>query len=101
MAYALINIERGLYGSRGVRAETVWREWRVAEKIPETEDVVSFRLRRVDDRLVKPSLPGRVCRKARCAGRHRPGRAARRRDTPGRFTAAFPAAEWVGARDGV
>jgi nitric oxide dioxygenase len=58
MAYALINQERGLYSAAGVHPETVWREWRVAEKIPETDDVVSFRLRRIDDRLVKPSLPG-------------------------------------------
>jgi nitric oxide dioxygenase len=58
MAYALINQERGLYSARGVRAETVWREWEVAEKIRETEDVVTFRVRRVDDRLVKTSLPG-------------------------------------------
>jgi nitric oxide dioxygenase len=58
MAYALINEERGLYSARGVRPETVWREWEVAEKVPETEDVVTFRLRRTDDRLVKTSLPG-------------------------------------------
>ena len=58
MAYALINQERGLYSARGVRPETVWREWEVAEKIRETEDVVTFRMRRVDDRLVKTSLPG-------------------------------------------
>ena len=55
---ALINQERGLYSARGVRPETVWREWEVAEKIRETEDVVTFRMRRVDDRLVKTSLPG-------------------------------------------
>jgi nitric oxide dioxygenase len=58
MAYALINQERGLYSARGVRPETVWREWEVVEKIPETDDVVTFRMRRVDDRLVKTSLPG-------------------------------------------
>ena len=58
MAYALINQERGLYSARGVRPETVWREWEVAERIEETEDVVTFRLRRTDDRLVKTSLPG-------------------------------------------
>jgi nitric oxide dioxygenase len=58
MAYALINQERGLYSARGVRAETVWRDWEVAEKIEETADVVTFRMRRVDDRLVKTSLPG-------------------------------------------
>jgi nitric oxide dioxygenase len=58
MAYALINQERGLYSARGVRPETVWREWEVAEKIDETAEVVTFRMRRVDDRLVKTSLPG-------------------------------------------
>ena len=58
MAYALINQERGLYSARGVRPETVWREWEVAEKVRETEDVVTFKVRRTDDRLVKTSLPG-------------------------------------------
>jgi len=58
MAYALMNIERGLYSARGVRPETVWREWQVAERVQETEDVVTFRVRRTDDRLVKTSLPG-------------------------------------------
>ena len=58
MAYALIHQERGLYSARGVRPETVWREWRVAEKTDETADVVSFRMQRIDDRLVKTSLPG-------------------------------------------
>jgi nitric oxide dioxygenase len=58
MAYALINQERGLYSARGVRPETVWREWEVVEKVQETEDVVTFRVRRTDDRLVKTSLPG-------------------------------------------
>ena len=58
MANALINQERGLYSARGVRPETVWREWEVAKKIQETDDVVTFLLRRIDDRLVKTSLPG-------------------------------------------
>ncbi|MGY2003518.1 globin domain-containing protein [Blastococcus sp. SYSU DS1024] len=58
MAYALINQERGLYSARGVRPETVWREWEVIEKSRETDDVVTFRVKRVDDRLVKTSLPG-------------------------------------------
>jgi nitric oxide dioxygenase len=58
MAHALINQERGLYSARGVRPETVWREWEVAERIDETADVVTFRVKRVDDRLVKTSLPG-------------------------------------------
>jgi nitric oxide dioxygenase len=58
MAYALINQERGLYSARGVRAETVWRPWRVTEKIRETDEVVTFVVRRIDDRLVRTSLPG-------------------------------------------
>jgi nitric oxide dioxygenase len=58
MAYALIHQERGLYSARGVRPETVWRDWQVAEKVTETVDVVTFRVRRIDDRLVKTSLPG-------------------------------------------
>jgi nitric oxide dioxygenase len=58
MAYALIHQERGLYSARGVRPETVWRPWRVVERVQETDDVVTFRVERVDDRLVKTSLPG-------------------------------------------
>jgi nitric oxide dioxygenase len=58
MANALINQERGLYSARGVRPETVWRQWQVEKKIRETADVVTFVVRRIDDRLVKTSLPG-------------------------------------------
>ena len=58
MAYALINQERGLYSARGVRPETVWRPWEVADKVDETPEVVTFRVRRIDRRLVKTSLPG-------------------------------------------
>jgi nitric oxide dioxygenase len=58
MAYALINQERGLYSARGVRPETVWRPWQVEQKITETDDVVTFVVKRIDDRLVKTSLPG-------------------------------------------
>ena len=58
MANALRNIERGLYSARGVRPQTVWRPWRVDQKVAETEDVISFVVRRIDDRLVKTSLPG-------------------------------------------
>ena len=58
MAYALINQERGLYSARGVRPDTVWRDWRVEDKRQETADVVTFRVKRMDDRLVKTSLPG-------------------------------------------
>jgi nitric oxide dioxygenase len=58
MAYALINQERGLYSGRGVRPQTVWRQWQVEEKKAETPDAVTFRLKRIDDRLVRTSLPG-------------------------------------------
>jgi nitric oxide dioxygenase len=58
MAHALINQERGLYSARGVRPETVYRDWEVTEKVQETPDVVTFRLRRTDRRLVRTSLPG-------------------------------------------
>lgn len=58
MANALINQERGLYSARGVRPETVWRDWQVVRKFRETDDVATFVVRRIDDRLVKTSLPG-------------------------------------------
>jgi len=58
MAYALTNEERGLYSARGVTPQTVWRPWRVEQKIVETDDVVTFVVKRIDDRLVKTSLPG-------------------------------------------
>ena len=58
MAYTLIHIERGIYSARGVRPQTVWRQWEVQQKIPETDDVVTFVVKRTDDRLVKTSLPG-------------------------------------------
>jgi nitric oxide dioxygenase len=58
MAYALINQERGLYSARGVTPQTVWRQWQVEKKIKETDDVVTFVVKRIDDRLVKTSLPG-------------------------------------------
>ena len=58
MAFALTNQERGLYSARGVSAETVWRQWRVEKKIVETDDVVTFVVKRVDDRPVRTSLPG-------------------------------------------
>jgi nitric oxide dioxygenase len=58
MAYTLTHIERGLYSSRGVRPNTVWRQWEVERKIRETDDAVTFILKRVDNRLVKSSLPG-------------------------------------------
>jgi len=58
MAYALINQERGLYSARGVTAERVWRQWSVAEKVQDADDVILFVMQRVDDRPVRTSLPG-------------------------------------------
>ena len=58
MANALINQERGLYSARGVRPDRVYRPWQVESKIRETADVVTFIVGRMDDRLVKTSLPG-------------------------------------------
>lgn len=58
MADSLIHIERGLYSSRAVKPQTIWRQWEVEQKIHETGDVVTFVVKRIDDRLVKPSLPG-------------------------------------------
>ena len=58
MANMLINKERGLYDAVRLSPETIWRTWRVAQKIQETADVVSFVVERTDEREVKPSLPG-------------------------------------------
>ncbi|TFD63185.1 hemin transporter [Cryobacterium suzukii] len=58
MANVLINKERGLYGAVKLSPETIWRTWRVVERIQETDDVVTFVVERTDERDVKPSLPG-------------------------------------------
>jgi nitric oxide dioxygenase len=58
MANMLINKERGLYNAVHLSPETIWRTWRVAQKIQETDDVVTFVVERTDERDVKPSLPG-------------------------------------------
>jgi nitric oxide dioxygenase len=58
MAFALTNTERGLYSARGVRPEVVWRQWEVEEIVRETDDVLTFRIMRTDDRPVRTSLPG-------------------------------------------
>ena len=56
MANALIAIERRLYEENGGGE---WREWEVVERVPETPDVVTFRLRPVhDDRPVRAFRPG-------------------------------------------
>ena len=48
----------GLYSARGVKPQTVWREWALEKKIPQIPDVMTFVFKRIDDRLVKTSLPG-------------------------------------------
>ena len=58
MANMLINKERGLYNAVHLSPETIWRTWRVARRIQETDDVVTFIVERTDERDVKPSLPG-------------------------------------------
>ena len=58
MANLLINKERGLYNAVHLSPETIWRTWRVVQRIQETADVVSFVVERTDERDVKPSLPG-------------------------------------------
>ncbi|QLH26526.1 globin domain-containing protein [Streptomyces sp. Rer75] len=50
MANALIEIERRLYAEQGVLAGGTWRPWEVAERVQETADVVTFRLRPADGR---------------------------------------------------
>lgn len=46
MANALIAIERRLYEENG---GPEWRTWQVVERVPETEDVITLRLRPLDD----------------------------------------------------
>jgi nitric oxide dioxygenase len=59
MADSMIHIERGpLYSARAVKPQTIWRQWAIEKKIRETGDVVTFVVKRIDHRLVKPSLPG-------------------------------------------
>lgn len=58
MANALINLERGMYEAAGVDPDSVWSTWRVAEKIRETDDVVTFVVEPDDTRAMKPALPG-------------------------------------------
>ncbi|WP_327314592.1 globin domain-containing protein [Streptomyces sp. NBC_01235] len=62
MANALIAIERRLYeesgfGEGGERGDA-WREWEVVERVQETADVVSFRLRPLDDAPVRDFRAG-------------------------------------------
>lgn len=58
MANVLINQERAMYGALNLAPDTIWRTWRVVEKIRETDDALTFVVERTDERDVKPSLPG-------------------------------------------
>lgn len=55
MANALIAIEKRLHEERGGHT---WRPWQVTERVQETPDVVTFRLRPVDDAPVRDFRPG-------------------------------------------
>ncbi|MFI6032791.1 globin domain-containing protein [Streptomyces sp. NPDC051315] len=55
MANVLIAIEKRSYEERGAHA---WRPWQVVERVRETPDVVTFRLRPVDDAPVRDFRPG-------------------------------------------
>ncbi|MEU9665856.1 globin domain-containing protein [Streptomyces bobili] len=55
MANALIAIERRLHEESG---GPVWRAWEVVERVPETADVVTFRLRPVDGGPVRDFRAG-------------------------------------------
>ncbi|GAA0915258.1 FAD-binding oxidoreductase [Streptomyces rhizosphaericus] len=50
MANALIEIERRLYAEQGVLAGGTWRQWEVVERVRETADVATFRIRPADGR---------------------------------------------------
>ncbi|MGW3243400.1 globin domain-containing protein [Streptomyces sp. NPDC001070] len=58
MANALIAIEQRLYAERGILAGDTWRPWEVAERVRETEDVVTFRLRPADGLPLPDFGPG-------------------------------------------
>ncbi|MFE9623506.1 globin domain-containing protein [Streptomyces sp. NPDC006527] len=55
MANALIAIEKRLYEEQG---GPTWRPWEVVERVAETPDVVTFRLRPLDDGPVRDFRPG-------------------------------------------
>ncbi|MGY1544116.1 globin domain-containing protein [Streptomyces sp. MN6] len=55
MANALIAVEKRLHEERG---GTAWRPWEVVERVTETADVVTFRLRPADGGPVRGFRPG-------------------------------------------
>ncbi|MEU8996224.1 globin domain-containing protein [Streptomyces caniferus] len=58
MAHALIAVEKRLLTEAGVPEGEVWRPYRVAARIEETDDVATFLLRPADGAPVPPSRPG-------------------------------------------
>ncbi|MEG9552511.1 MULTISPECIES: globin domain-containing protein [Streptomyces griseus group] len=58
MANALVAVEKRLYAQQGVVAGDVWREWEVAARVEETEDVATFLLRPAQDTPPPAFQPG-------------------------------------------
>ncbi|TVL92474.1 globin domain-containing protein [Streptomyces sp. SAJ15] len=58
MANALIAIEARLYAEAGVAAGDVWREYRVVDRVPETDEVTSFVVTPLDGAPLPPARPG-------------------------------------------
>ncbi|TBO54450.1 hemin transporter [Streptomyces kasugaensis] len=58
MAHALIAIEKGLYAEAGAPDGAVWRTYRVAGRVQETDDVATFFLQPLDGAPVPASRPG-------------------------------------------
>jgi nitric oxide dioxygenase len=58
MANALIAIEERLYAGVGAPAGDTWRDYRVLARYQETDDVVTYLVRPVDDAPLPPSRPG-------------------------------------------
>ncbi|MBM4791699.1 hemin transporter [Streptomyces sioyaensis] len=58
MAHALIAIEKRIGAEAGVQDGRVWRPYRVAGRIQETDEVATFLLQPADGAPVPPSRPG-------------------------------------------
>jgi len=58
MAGALIAIEERLYAEAGAVEGNTWREWEVVERVRETDDVATFRLRPADGGDMPAFRPG-------------------------------------------
>ena len=58
MAGALIALEARIYAQVGAEDARTWRTWKVADRVEETPDVVSFVLAPTGDEPVRPALPG-------------------------------------------